>query len=147
MAHQPWMRSQKLHTLVSYEFFIETNTLTPNLVLINRDQSSAKYPQQQTSSLQFSYFIYSSISSHLIMAVFTFEDQTTSPVSPATLYKALVKDADNIVPKAVDSFKSVEIVEGNGSPGTIKKISFLEGTLFIHFLYILCTCINTVYSI
>ncbi|KAK8470986.1 hypothetical protein PHAVU_003G109801 [Phaseolus vulgaris] len=60
------------------------------------------------------------------MAVFTFEDQTTSPVAPATLYKALVKDADNIVPKAVDSFKSVEIVEGNGGPGTIKKISFLE---------------------
>ncbi|BAT73961.1 hypothetical protein VIGAN_01153800 [Vigna angularis var. angularis] len=60
------------------------------------------------------------------MAVFTFEDETTSPVAPATLYKALVKDADNIVPKAVDSFKSVEIVEGNGGPGTIKKISFLE---------------------
>jgi len=90
---------------------------------------------------------YSSISYNLIMAVFTFEDQTTSPVPPATLYKALVKDADDIVPKAVDSFKSVEIVEGNGGPGTIKKISFLEGTLFIHFLYILCTCINTVYSI
>ncbi|XP_014509123.1 pathogenesis-related protein 2-like [Vigna radiata var. radiata] len=60
------------------------------------------------------------------MAVFTFEEQTTSPVAPATLYQALVKDADNIVPKAVDSFKSVEIVEGNGGPGTIKKISFLE---------------------
>ncbi|WVZ23529.1 hypothetical protein V8G54_003932 [Vigna mungo] len=60
------------------------------------------------------------------MAVFTFEDQTTSPVAPSILYKALVKDADNIVPKAVDSFKSVEIVEGNGGPGTIKKISFLE---------------------
>ncbi|QCD84105.1 Bet v I type allergen [Vigna unguiculata] len=60
------------------------------------------------------------------MAVFTFEDQTTSPVAPATLYKALVKDADDIVPKAVDSFKSVEIVEGNGGVGTIKKISFLE---------------------
>ena len=74
------------------------------------------------------------------MAVFTFEDQTTSPVAPATLYKALVKDADTIVPKAVDSFKSVEIVEGNGGPGTIKKISFLEGTIYlpsfsIYFLY------------
>ena len=73
------------------------------------------------------------------MAVFTFEDQTTSPVAPATLYKALVKDADNIVPKAVDSFKSVEIVEGNGGPGTIKKISFLEGTISFIF-YIFCVC-------
>nr|CAA67200.1 pathogenesis related protein [Vigna unguiculata] len=60
------------------------------------------------------------------MAVFTFEDQTTSPVAPATLYNALAKDADNIIPKAVDSFKSVENVEGNGGPGTIKKISFVE---------------------
>ncbi|WVZ12758.1 hypothetical protein V8G54_017288 [Vigna mungo] len=63
------------------------------------------------------------------MAVFNFEDQTTSPIAPATLYQALVKDADNIVPKAVDTFKSVEIVEGNGGPGTIKKISFLEETI------------------
>nr|AAX19889.1 pathogenesis-related protein 10 [Vigna radiata] len=60
------------------------------------------------------------------MAVFTFDDQATSPVAPATLYNALAKDADNIIPKAVGSFQSVEIVEGNGGPGTIKKISFVE---------------------
>jgi len=75
------------------------------------------------------------------MAVFTFEDQTTSPVAPATLYNALAKDADNIIPKAVGSFKSVEIVEGNGGAGTIKKISFVEGNIFIftlHFLYFFC---------
>jgi len=87
-----------------------------------------------------------SFSIHFIMVVFTFEDQTTSPVTPATLYKALVKDADDIVPKAVDSFKSVQIVEGNGGPGTIKKISFLEGTIFIFtlFLYFFCICINPI---
>ncbi|KAK7387945.1 hypothetical protein VNO78_22750 [Psophocarpus tetragonolobus] len=60
------------------------------------------------------------------MGVFKFEEENTSPVAPATLYKALVKDADNLIPKAVDSFKGVEILEGNGGPGTIKKISFLE---------------------
>jgi len=83
------------------------------------------------------------------MAVFTFEDQTTSPVAPATLYNALAKDADNIIPKAVDSFKAVEIVEGNGGPGTIKKISFVEGTTFIFtcFLYFFCICINKLYNI
>ncbi|KAL5182584.1 Stress-induced protein SAM22 [Glycine soja] len=53
-------------------------------------------------------------------------DEITSPVAPATLYKALVTDADNIIPKALDSFKSVENVEGNGGPGTIKKITFVE---------------------
>ncbi|MCS4558983.1 hypothetical protein L9G74_21420, partial [Shewanella sp. C32] len=61
-----------------------------------------------------------------IMGIFTFEDETTSPVAPATLYKALVTDADNVIPKALDSFKSVENVEGNGGPGTIKKITFVE---------------------
>ena len=79
------------------------------------------------------------------MGVFTFEDQTTSPVAPATLYKAVAKDADTIFPKALpDSFKSVEIVEGNGGPGTIKKISFVEGTIFTHLLYIFCICINSI---
>nr|ACU15628.1 unknown [Glycine max] len=60
------------------------------------------------------------------MGVFTFEDETTSTVAPARLYKALVKDADNLVPKAVEAIKSVEIVEGSGGPGTIKKLTFVE---------------------
>ncbi|KAK7395560.1 hypothetical protein VNO78_16122 [Psophocarpus tetragonolobus] len=80
------------------------------------------------SKISFSNQRYFSISicNLIIMGVFTYEDETTSPVAPAILYKAIVKDADNIFPKAVDSFKSVEIVEGNGGPGTIKKISFVE---------------------
>ena len=61
------------------------------------------------------------------MGVFTFEDETTSTVAPAKLYKALVKDADTIIPKVVDDIKSVETVEGNGGPGTIKKLTFVEG--------------------
>lgn len=79
------------------------------------------------------------------MGVFTFEDETTSPVAPATLYKALVTDADNVIPKALDSFKSVENVEGNGGPGTIKKITFLEGTYCFHltFYFIIIPCIST----
>ncbi|KAG5101371.1 hypothetical protein JHK84_046340 [Glycine max] len=60
------------------------------------------------------------------MGIFTFEDETTSPVAPATLYKALVTDADNVIPKAVEAFRSVENLEGNGGPGTIKKITFVE---------------------
>ena len=60
------------------------------------------------------------------MGIFTFEDEITSPVAPATLYKALVTDADNVIPKAVEAFRSVENLEGNGGPGTIKKITFVE---------------------
>ncbi|NP_001351690.1 disease resistance response protein DRRG49-C [Cicer arietinum] len=60
------------------------------------------------------------------MGVFSFEDEATSIVAPATLYKALVTDADNLTPKVIDAIKSVEIVEGNGGPGTIKKFTFVE---------------------
>ncbi|MED6125030.1 hypothetical protein PIB30_064567 [Stylosanthes scabra] len=60
------------------------------------------------------------------MAVFTFEDEITSTVPPAKLYKALAKDADTIIPKVIDDIKSVELVEGNGGPGSIKKLTFLE---------------------
>ncbi|XP_058760817.1 ABA-responsive protein ABR18-like [Vicia villosa] len=67
------------------------------------------------------------------MGVFTYENDTTSTVAPAKLFKAVVHDADVIVPKVVDSIKTVEIVEGNGGPGTVKKITFVEGgqTLYV----------------
>ncbi|KAI4344832.1 hypothetical protein L6164_012019 [Bauhinia variegata] len=61
------------------------------------------------------------------MGVFTFEHESTSPVAPARLYKALALDVDNLVPKIDNSIKNVEIVSGNGEPGTIKKITFVEG--------------------
>jgi len=66
------------------------------------------------------------------MGVFIFEQETTSTVAPAKLYKALVHDSDDIIPKAVDAIKSVETVEGNGGPGTIKKLTFIEGTYIFY---------------
>nr|ADB44209.1 harvest-induced protein [Medicago sativa] len=60
------------------------------------------------------------------MGVFTFNDEHVSTVAPAKLYKALAKDADEIVPKVISAAQSVEIVEGNGGPGTIKKLSIVE---------------------
>ncbi|KAK7246346.1 hypothetical protein RIF29_41212 [Crotalaria pallida] len=56
------------------------------------------------------------------MGVFAFEDENTSSVAPAKLFKALTKDSDEIIPKVIEPIQSVEIVEGNGGPGTIKKI-------------------------
>lgn len=69
------------------------------------------------------------------MGVFNFEDETTSTVAPATLYKALVKDSDNLTPKVIDAIKSVEIVEGNGGAGTIKKLTFVEDGETKHVLH------------
>ncbi|XLT00328.1 hypothetical protein HN51_049679, partial [Arachis hypogaea] len=47
------------------------------------------------------------------------------PCPTAKLYNAM-KDADSITPKIIDDIKSVEIVEGNGGPGTIKKLTIVE---------------------
>ena len=75
------------------------------------------------------------------MGVFTYETETTSAIPPAKLFKAFVLDADNLIPKvAPHAIKSAEIIEGNGGPGTIKKITFGEGNSFLfssptHHLY------------
>ena len=62
------------------------------------------------------------------MGVFTYEIETTSVIPPPKLFKAFVLDADNVIPKvAPQAIKSSEIIEGNGGPGTIKKITFGEG--------------------
>lgn len=58
----------------------------------------------------------------------TFTEEFTSPVAAGKLFKALVLDSDNLLPKILpQAFKSIEIVEGNGGPGTIKKLTFAEG--------------------
>ncbi|KAB1213908.1 Major pollen allergen Bet v 1-M/N [Morella rubra] len=61
------------------------------------------------------------------MGCFTYEIDTTSAIPPAKLFKAFVLDADNLIPKvAPQAIKACETVEGNGGPGTIKKITFGE---------------------
>nr|P13239.1 RecName: Full=Disease resistance response protein Pi176 [Pisum sativum]AAA33661.1 disease resistance response protein [Pisum sativum] len=69
------------------------------------------------------------------MGVFNVEDEITSVVAPAILYKALVTDADTLTPKVIDAIKSIEIVEGNGGAGTIKKLTFVEDGETKHVLH------------
>ncbi|PON61985.1 Bet v I type allergen [Trema orientale] len=65
------------------------------------------------------------------MGVFTYESETVSAIPPARLFKAFVLDADNLIPKVIpQAIQSVEILEGNGGPGTIKKITFGEGSSY-----------------
>lgn len=62
------------------------------------------------------------------MGVFTYESDFTSTIPPARLFKAFVLDADNLIPKiAPQAIKNVEVLQGNGGAGTIKKITFGEG--------------------
>ncbi|KAF2313852.1 hypothetical protein GH714_018330 [Hevea brasiliensis] len=44
------------------------------------------------------------------------------------MFKVFVLEADTAIPSIVpQAVKSVEIIEGNGGPGTIKKTTFAEG--------------------
>ncbi|GLT69590.1 hypothetical protein SLA2020_417300 [Shorea laevis] len=61
------------------------------------------------------------------MGVFNYETETTSVIPAARLFKAFILDGDNLFPKvAPQAISSVENIEGNGGPGTIKKITFLK---------------------
>ena len=62
------------------------------------------------------------------MGVITFDIEIPSPIPPAKMFKASVLDADNLAHKMMpDAIKSVETLEGDGGPGTIKLTTFGEG--------------------
>ncbi|XP_062150332.1 major allergen Pru ar 1-like [Alnus glutinosa] len=65
------------------------------------------------------------------MGVITYTDEYTSPIPPARLFKALVIDAHNLIPKLLpQAVKSIEIIQGDGGAGSIRKITFAEGSQF-----------------
>ena len=62
------------------------------------------------------------------MGAITYEMEVTSSIPPAKMFKAFVLDVDSLIPKVLPQpIKCVEIIEGDGGPGTIKKINFGEG--------------------
>ncbi|XP_054807234.1 class-10 pathogenesis-related protein 1-like [Prosopis cineraria] len=60
------------------------------------------------------------------MGVFTYQNDNASTVATSRLYKALVVDFDNLVPKIMEGV-TIEILEGNGGPGTLKKLTYPRG--------------------
>lgn len=63
------------------------------------------------------------------MGVVTQIYDTPAAVPPTRLFKAMTLDFHNLFPKLVDSIHSIVFTQGNGGPGTIKKISTIEGQL------------------
>ena len=62
------------------------------------------------------------------MAVTTFSSDFTSSIPAARLFKALILDADNLFPKiTLLAIKSIDTIEGEGGPGSIKQINFEQG--------------------
>ncbi|XP_022761244.1 major allergen Pru av 1-like [Durio zibethinus] len=65
------------------------------------------------------------------MGVFTYEYEVVTSIPLAKMFKACVLDGDKLIPKVVpQAFKSVEYIEGNGEPESIKKVTFGEGYQF-----------------
>ncbi|XP_057964287.1 major allergen Pru ar 1-like [Malania oleifera] len=62
------------------------------------------------------------------MGVSSFSQENTSTVPPARFYKALIRDSHNLVPKLLPhASKSIDIIQGQGSAGTIIQINFPDG--------------------
>ncbi|KAK7246340.1 hypothetical protein RIF29_41206 [Crotalaria pallida] len=61
------------------------------------------------------------------MGVVTQEYATPAAVPPTRLFKAMALDFHNLFPKIVEVIQSIEITEGNGGPGTIKRLTTIEG--------------------
>ncbi|GLT45738.1 hypothetical protein SLA2020_195470 [Shorea laevis] len=62
------------------------------------------------------------------MGVFTFSDEYTSSIPPARLFKVLILDSHNLIPKLMpQAVKSFEIT-GCGGAGSIRQINFAEGS-------------------
>ncbi|EEF45613.1 major allergen Pru ar 1 [Ricinus communis] len=60
------------------------------------------------------------------MGVLTFEKEITTSIPQAKMFKVFILESDTLIPKIMPQV-SIEFLEGNGGPGTIKKTSFAEG--------------------
>ncbi|OWM71166.1 major strawberry allergen Fra a 1.06-like [Punica granatum] len=65
------------------------------------------------------------------MGVTCFSQEFTTSVAPSRMFKALILDSHNLIPKIVpQGIKSIEFVEGDGGVGSIKQTNFPEGGHF-----------------
>ncbi|XP_038720098.1 major allergen Pru ar 1-like [Tripterygium wilfordii] len=58
------------------------------------------------------------------MGVVSFESENVLAIPPSKLFKAYVLDGVNLFPNVISQIKNIEILEGDGGAGTIKKITF-----------------------
>ncbi|KAF7813538.1 Disease resistance response protein DRRG49-C [Senna tora] len=61
------------------------------------------------------------------MGVFKYEHENSTPVSREKLYKFFIKDSTELIPKAAAPVQSIELVEGTGGAGSLKKFTIVIG--------------------
>ncbi|KAL0283751.1 UNVERIFIED_CONTAM: Major allergen Pru ar 1 [Sesamum angustifolium] len=65
------------------------------------------------------------------MDAITYDIEIPSSIPAAKMFKAVVLDADTLIPKIMPrAIKSIEILEGDGGVGTVKIIHFGEGSQY-----------------
>ncbi|KAL0293245.1 UNVERIFIED_CONTAM: Major allergen Pru ar 1 [Sesamum calycinum] len=65
------------------------------------------------------------------MGAITYDIEIPSSIPAAKMFKAVVLDADTLIPKVMpQAIKSVEVLEGDGGVGTVKIIHFGEGSQY-----------------
>ncbi|KAL7104890.1 hypothetical protein ACP275_07G010000 [Erythranthe tilingii] len=68
------------------------------------------------------------------MGVTKINQEFASPVSPGRLFKALILESSNLIPKLLPQFvKSIDTLEGSGGSGSIEQVNFTESS---HFKYV-----------
>ncbi|CAI9776047.1 unnamed protein product [Fraxinus pennsylvanica] len=66
------------------------------------------------------------------MGVSKFFHELKTNASPKRMFKALITDNHDVLPKVSPSIKSIETVEGDGGVGSVKLTNFSDGS---HFKY------------
>lgn len=58
----------------------------------------------------------------------TIFDEYKSPITVERLWKSLICDSHNLMPKILPQIiSSIDLLEGDGGVGTIKKFNFTDG--------------------
>jgi len=65
------------------------------------------------------------------MGIISFDEEISSKVAPARLFKGLITDNHNLFPKISPLLvKSAAIIQGDGGAGSIKQLNFADGAPF-----------------
>ncbi|KAK9933872.1 hypothetical protein M0R45_021045 [Rubus argutus] len=68
------------------------------------------------------------------MGVTSISQEFLCPIAPSRMFKALIIDSKNLIPKLLPQFiASVEVTQGDGGAGSIEQVNFTEGS---HFKYV-----------
>uniref|UniRef100_A0A7N2LV39 Bet v I/Major latex protein domain-containing protein n=1 Tax=Quercus lobata TaxID=97700 RepID=A0A7N2LV39_QUELO len=63
------------------------------------------------------------------MGITSFTQEFTCPIAPSRMYKALILESNQLIPKLLPKFiKSVEVIQGDGGAGSIEQVNFTEAT-------------------